>query len=119
MIPGAYVVVFVSTRTEADADGYGSMADRMEQLARAQEGFLDMQSARSDGGVGITVCYWESAEAISAWRRDVDHAAAQQLGKDTWYETYAVTIARVERHYAMSRPGHVARVSGGAQFSVG
>ena len=104
MIPGAYVVVFVSTRTEADADGYGSMASRMEQLARAQDGFLGMESARSDGGLGITVCYWKSAEAISAWRRDVDHAAAQRRGKETWYETYAVTIARVERHYAMSPP---------------
>ena len=104
MSPGAYVVVFVSTRTEADADGYASMASRMEQLARAQDGFLGMQSARSDRGEGITVCYWESAEAISAWRRDVDHAAAQQRGRETWYETYAVTIARVERHYAMLRP---------------
>lgn len=104
MIPGAYVVVFVSTRTEADADGYASMASRMEQLARAQDGFLGMQSARSDGGAGITVCYWKSAEAISAWRRDVDHAAAQQRGRENWYETYAVTIARVERHYVMSRP---------------
>lgn len=99
MSPGTYVVVFVSRRSGADAEGYGAMAERMEQLARAQPGFMGMQSVRGDDGVGITVCYWQSAEAISAWKRDVDHAAAQQAGRECWYESYAVTVARVERHY--------------------
>ena len=99
MSPGTYVVVFVSRRSGADAEGYGAMAERMEQLARAQRGFISMQSVRGDDGVGITVCYWQSAEAISAWKRDVDHAAAQQAGRERWYTSYEVTVARVERHY--------------------
>jgi heme-degrading monooxygenase HmoA len=75
------------------------MAERMVELARAQHGFLGMRSARGDHGVGITVCYWSSADAIAAWRQDVDHMAAQQQGKASWYSAYEVTIARVERHY--------------------
>lgn len=99
MNPGSWVVVFVSRRSGADAEGYGAMAERMEQLARAQPGFIDMQSVRGEDGVGITVCYWQSAEAIAAWKRDVEHAAAQQRGRERWYESYAVTVARVERQY--------------------
>ena len=99
MTPGSYAVIFVSHRTAADPEGYETMAERMVELARVQPGFLGMRSARGDDGVGITVCYWSSAEAIAAWRRDVDHAAAQQRGKDAWYAEYEVTIARVERHY--------------------
>jgi heme-degrading monooxygenase HmoA len=99
MSPGTYVVVFVSRRSGADAEGYAAMAERMEQLAHAQPGFMGMQSVRGDDGVGITVCYWQTAEAISAWKRDVDHAAAQQRGRERWYESYEVTVARVERHY--------------------
>lgn len=99
MNPGSWVVVFVSRRSGADAEGYGAMAERMEQLARAQPGFVGMHSVRGEDGVGITVCYWQSAEAIAAWKRDVEHAAAQQRGRERWYESYAVTVARVERQY--------------------
>ena len=99
MNPGSWVVVFVSRRSGADAEGYGAMAERMEQLARAQPGFVGMHSVRGEDGVGITVCYWQSAEAIAAWKRDVGHAAAQQRGRERWYESYAVTVARVERQY--------------------
>lgn len=99
MNPGSWVVVFVSRRSGADAEGYGAMAERMEQLARAQPGFVGMHSVRGEDGVGITVCYWQSGEAIAAWKRDVEHAAAQQRGRERWYESYAVTVARVERQY--------------------
>jgi heme-degrading monooxygenase HmoA len=99
MSPGSWVVVFVSRRSGSDAEGYGAMAERMEQLARAQPGFIGMHSVRGEDGVGITVCYWQSAEAIAAWKRDVEHAAAQQRGRERWYESYAVTVARVERQY--------------------
>jgi heme-degrading monooxygenase HmoA len=99
MTPGSYAVIFVSHRTAGDPEGYEAMAERMAELARAQPGFLGMRSPRADGGVGITVCYWSSADAIAAWRQDVDHAAAQQQGKDSWYSAYEVTIARVERFY--------------------
>lgn len=99
MSPGSWVVVFVSRRSGADAEGYGAMAERMAQLARAQPGFVGMHSVRGEDGVGITVCYWQSAEAIAAWKRDVEHAAAQQRGRERWYESYEVTVARVERQY--------------------
>lgn len=82
MAPGAYVVIFASTRTADDQVGYDTMAEAMGDLARAQPGFLGMQSVRGDDGVGITVCYWTSAEAIAAWKRDVDHAAAQRQGQE-------------------------------------
>ena len=83
MNPGSWVVVFVSRRSGADAEGYGAMAEQMEQLARAQPGFVGMHSVRGEDGVGITVCYWQSAEAIAAWKRDVGHAAAQRVQSDS------------------------------------
>ncbi len=95
----SWVVIFTSTRTSQDADGYRAMATQMEALAYAQPGFISMQSVRGDDGVGITVCYWESEQSIVAWKRNVDHAAAQQQGISTWYSDYSVTIAKVERQY--------------------
>ncbi|MBU6379153.1 MAG: antibiotic biosynthesis monooxygenase [Gammaproteobacteria bacterium] len=101
---GSYAVIFVSERTPDDQEGYESMAAEMVRLAQAQSGFIDMQSVRGSDGVGITVCYWESAEAIAAWKSNVDHAAAQEQGRASWYSSYAVTIARVLRsHGQVSR----------------
>ncbi len=43
------------------------MAQKTATLVADQDGFLGMDSARGEDGVGITVCYRESLEAIEAW----------------------------------------------------
>ena len=95
--PPYYAVVFTSVRTEVDK-GYAEMAAAMDELAARQPGYLGIESARDE--VGITVSYWRDAESIAAWRRDVEHLAAQRLGRQRWYAAYGVRIARVERDYA-------------------
>ena len=91
-----YAVIFTSTRTEVEA-GYAEMAIKMVELAKAQPGFLGMESARSE--IGITVSYWESLEAIQNWKANMEHLEAQEKGKTTWYKNYKVRIAKVEREY--------------------
>ena len=94
-----YSVIFSSQRT-AGEDGYAHMADRMVELASTQPGFLGVESARGDDGFGITVSYWESLDAIAAWKAHAEHRIAQDTGKALWYEHYELRIARVERAYA-------------------
>lgn len=94
--PPYYAVIFSSLRTDGD-QGYGAMADRMVELARQQPGFLGVESARD--GLGITVSYWESLEAIKHWKANVEHQAAQRQGREQWYSEFRVRIARVEREY--------------------
>ena len=96
--PPYYAVIFTSIRTPGD-QGYGAMADRMDELSRAMPGFLGIDSARGADGVGLTVCYWESEEAIAHWRTNVEHLAAQAEGRARWYEAYQVRVAKVERAY--------------------
>ena len=52
--------------------------------------------------LGITVSYWESLEAISAWKQNSAHLIAQQQGRNLWYDSYMTRICRVERDYAFS-----------------
>ena len=91
-----YAVIFTSTRTEVEA-GYAEMAIKMVELAKAQPGYIGMESARSE--IGITVSYWESLEAIKNWKANMEHIEAQEKGKTTWYKNYKVRIAKVEREY--------------------
>jgi len=96
--PPYYAVIFSSLRTEGD-NGYGNMAERMVALAAEQSGFLGIESARGVNGFGITVSYWASPESIAAWKADVEHCAAQEMGKRAWYEHYEIRVAKVERAY--------------------
>ncbi len=100
--PPYYAVIFTSLRTEVD-EGYGDMADRMAELAATQPGFLGVESARS--GLGITVSYWESLEAIRHWKMNAEHLIAQQLGRKQWYLAFQTRICKVEREYGFEEEG--------------
>jgi heme-degrading monooxygenase HmoA len=95
-----YAVIFSSQRTDGDK-GYGAMADKMEELAAQQPGFLGVESVRDVSGSGITISYWESLEAISNWKQNQSHQAAQNKGKVDWYQNYSVKICKVEREYSL------------------
>ena len=96
--PPYYAAIFTSVRTEGD-NGYGEMAERMVELASQQPGFLGVESVRDPSGLGVTVSYWESEEAIRNWKANAEHQGAQESGRKTWYADYAVRVARVERTY--------------------
>jgi len=96
--PPYYAVLFTSTRTSID-EGYGEVADRMVELASQQPGFLGVESVRGADGLGITVSYWSSPEAIAAWKANAEHRVAQATGRRQWYQHFEVRIARVERAY--------------------
>ncbi|MCB0655645.1 MAG: antibiotic biosynthesis monooxygenase [Saprospiraceae bacterium] len=94
--PPYYAVIFSSMRTAGD-QGYGRMAEHMEELAAQQPGYLGVESVRD--GLGITISYWASLEDIRNWKRQVDHWEAQKKGRSTWYSAYKVRICKVERDY--------------------
>jgi heme-degrading monooxygenase HmoA len=97
--PPYYAVIFTSTRTPVD-EGYAEVAARMEELAVQQPGFLGVESARGADGLGITVSYWSSLEAIAAWKAQGEHRIAQSNGHRQWYGHFETRVARVERAYS-------------------
>jgi heme-degrading monooxygenase HmoA len=101
--PPYYAVIFTSTRTDVE-EGYGAMAELMASLGSQQPGFLGLESARGADGLGITVSYWESEEAIANWRRNVEHRGAQARGRSTWYSEFVTRVAKVERAYGFVKP---------------
>jgi heme-degrading monooxygenase HmoA len=101
--PPYYAVIFTSQRTEGER-GYGDMADRMVELAASQPGYLGIESVRGADGLGITVSYWDSTQAIADWKANAEHRIAQETGKQIWYSDYQLRIARVERAYSKQRP---------------
>ncbi len=110
--PPYYAVIFTSTRHPTQGDGYSETDAQMEIMARAQPGFLGFewvsQSATANGGPegevqSMSVSYWESDEDIKAWKRVLEHLAAQARGKKEWYLRFELRVCRVERAYGWTR----------------
>ena len=99
--PPYYAVIFTSHRTDADPEGYARTVEAMAALAARQPGFLGIESARGPDGLGITVSYWESEDAIRAWKQVPQHQSAQRVGRERWYRDYALRVCRIERAYTL------------------
>lgn len=96
LTPTYYAVIF-TTIVQDKLDDYIETANRMEELAKQQKGYLGMESARSE--IGITVSYWQTLEDIASWKNNIEHKEARKLGKEKWYKQYQLRICKVEREY--------------------
>nr|WP_168605047.1 antibiotic biosynthesis monooxygenase [Novosphingobium sp. SG707] len=86
-----YMNVFRSRkRADYDAAAYAADAARMDELARAQPGFLDYKSFAAPDGETVTISVWESVEAARAWARHPEHREAQARGREAYYAEYTV-----------------------------
>ena len=92
-----YYAVIFTTILQDNIDGYLETAERMEFLAKQQPGYLGIESARNI--IGITVSYWESLEAITQWKNNIEHTEVRNLGREKWYKQYQLRICKVEREY--------------------
>ena len=95
-----YAVIFTSIMSEEE-NGYDEASERMLKLVSVQKGFLGVESARNE--IGITVSYWESLEAITNWKMNMDHTGVREKGRSVWYENFKVRICKVEREYEFEK----------------
>ncbi len=86
-----FLVVFRSRkRADLNPAAYAADGARMQELARAQPGFLSFKSYIADDGEAIDLSEWENAEAARAWGRHPDHAVVQARGRAEFYQDYTL-----------------------------
>ena len=93
-----YYAVIAPAELSSDIEGYAEMAAEMFALAPSQPGFLGIEAC-IEPGFSLAVSYWESLEAIDAWRRRAEHLAAKKMARTKWFRRYVSRIAKVERAY--------------------
>ncbi|MFE2646529.1 antibiotic biosynthesis monooxygenase family protein [Streptomyces nigra] len=96
------MAVFTTVRTE-EQSGCSETDARMEDLVKDVPGYLGIDHAQTPGGLGITVGHFRDADALTRWRTDVEHRAAQQRGRDEWYQSHTLHVAKVERSSGFTR----------------
>ncbi|MGH1460428.1 MAG: antibiotic biosynthesis monooxygenase family protein [Neptuniibacter sp.] len=93
-----FAVIFRASVADLD-DQYFKTAEQMRRLALENYGCLEFISMK-EGDQEIAISYWETEEAIQAWKKDSEHLAAQQKGIDIWYNFYEVEVVKVIRKYS-------------------
>ena len=93
--PPYFAVIFTSIRREGGT-GYAEALRHLLEIARQQPGFLGYEAARS--GLGISVSYWTSLDAIQSWRQHPEHRNVQTMTSE-WYAKSCIRVCRVERSY--------------------
>jgi len=87
--------VFRSRLRPGEATEYGEWAGRMLELARAMPGFVDFKTFQADDGERVSVITFANLDAQRAWRDHPEHRVAQQLGRERFYQSYAIQVAEV------------------------
>ena len=86
-----FLVLFRNRKRAAiDQLAYQAEAERMEELARAQPGFLSFKSYAAEDGEVIALSEWADEASARAWGRLAEHRAAQARGRGAWYESYTL-----------------------------
>jgi heme-degrading monooxygenase HmoA len=97
--PPYYAVIFSSEKSET-LDGFEEMDEKILKLAIQQEGFLGYESS-GNGKENIFISYWKNLKAIDAWRHNMQHIEAKELGIKHWYKRYLSQICKVEHSHEM------------------
>lgn len=92
------ILVVFRTRVRPENESrYYALVDEIEKLARAMPGFISEKTFRHDDGERVSIQEWESAEHVKVWREHPKHKAAQEAGRTTFYEEYALFVADAPR----------------------
>ena len=67
-------------------------------------GFISIERFQSlvDKNKLLSLSFWENEAAISQWREQEHHRAAQQAGRDGLFEQYRIRVAGVVRDYGLN-----------------
>ena len=61
--------------------------------------FTSVRTSRDDAGYAETASYWRDEASIRDWKQQVDHTAARNMGREKWYRSYTLRVAKVDRAY--------------------
>ena len=90
-------------RRDAEANGYGELASRMEARARGMPGFVSFKTFEASDGERVSLVVSDGFEHEAAWRDDPVHRAAQWRGREVFYAEYSISVCEERHHRAFRR----------------
>ncbi len=103
-----FLVVFRNRKhADIDAAAYAADAERMEQLAAAQPGYLSFKSYVAQDDEVVAISEWSDEASARAWGRQAEHLAVQGKAREHYYADYtlfACDSPRIHNFTAQEQP---------------
>jgi heme-degrading monooxygenase HmoA len=82
---------------------YLALAAELRSLVDGIDGFISIERFESlyEPGKILSLGFFESEAALTAWRNTPEHRHAQALGREGYFCDYRLSIAEVRRRYSM------------------
>lgn len=99
-----YAVIFEVVIKDEYQARYLELAASLREEAANIPGFISVERFSSvvNEGKMVSLSYWGTEEAISQWRSNLNHQAAQQKGITEYFEDFTIRVAKVEREYSLA-----------------
>ena len=101
-----YIIVFEMIPEGDAGEEYLAIATEMNELVKEQEGFIEIDRARSiyhEDRI-FSVSRWESEEAIDNWYDNHSHKAAQKMGREKMFRSFRISRVKVLKTMTMNWP---------------
>jgi heme-degrading monooxygenase HmoA len=101
-----YMIVFEMIPEGDTGDEYLAIAAEMNELVKEQEGFIEIDRARSiyhEDRI-FSVSRWKSEEAIDNWYDNNSHKAAQKMGRERMFRSFRISRVKVLKTMTMNWP---------------
>jgi heme-degrading monooxygenase HmoA len=100
------VVVFRNRVREEMMQEYGERAGRIYELALEMPGLVSSKDFVAEDGERLTVIEFRSTEELEAWRVHTEHRAAQDEGRQRFFDEYSLQVCDLVRESRWTRPGY-------------
>lgn len=93
------LTIFRSRLRPGSEREYARVAERMDELAAQQPGFLGIKTFVAPDGERVSLVEFAAAADALAWRNHPEHREAQRLGREQFYAAYDVIVCTPLRRY--------------------
>ncbi|MBS1269450.1 MAG: putative protein YqjZ [Gammaproteobacteria bacterium] len=96
-----YIVTFETWPNDSYREEYLTHAQSMREEVEKIKGFVSVERFQSlyEEGKLLSMSLWEDEDAIKKWKSHAEHTLAQEMGKNKYFHSYRIRVAKVEREY--------------------
>jgi len=93
------VIVVFRSRLKADVnqEELGRLGQRMFEIASSMPGYVSYTDFSASDGENVSVVEFESLETLADWRNHPEHRAAQERGRQDFFQEYVVQVCTLVR----------------------
>lgn len=97
------ITIFRSRLRPEHQEEYAQWEKRIDDIAVTMPGFISIKTFTAEDGERVSIVEFESEETVRAWREQVDHRQAQELGRKLFYSEYHIQVCQVIRDYSFPK----------------